>query len=141
MKTELFGERLKQLRTERGLTERELAKAAQVYQSLISGLENEKRIIAERSARKIGLALGLADAALEDFIYLAINNSTQRVLANSKLYPAEVLNLGATLLALSGISPESIARCVRKSDPADANVMLVLNDGKAAVIKMEVAYE
>jgi transcriptional regulator with XRE-family HTH domain len=136
-----FGETLNRRRKELGLTVEELAKAAGVYESLISSLNNDKRVIGEISARKIGRALQLTGDDLEDFVYQAINNCSERVLSGFKQYPAEVLNATATVLALSGISPDSIRRCVRKATAADPDVTIYLNDGKSASINVEVAYE
>jgi transcriptional regulator with XRE-family HTH domain len=139
MKTESFGITLNTLRKQRRLTVHQLAKMAGVHQSLISGLNTDSRIIGEVSARKIAKALGLEGSDQEAFVYLAINNCSDRVLAQFKQYPAEALNLVASVLANSGISAEQIVRFERKPDSSDASIYLA--DGKAARINLEVAIE
>jgi len=139
MNTENFGNTLNRIRKQQHLTVHQLAKLAGVPQSLISGLQTNNRVIGEYNARKIGKALQLDGDDLESFVYLAINNCTERVLNEFKSYPAEVLNLIAGVLESMGISPENIKRCIRKHNGADA--ALYLNDGKAAFINVEVAYQ
>ena len=134
---ETFAQRLNRLRKERNLTVEKLARMALVPKSLISGLQTNTRKIAEYQARKIGVALTLHESDLEDFIFSAINNSSSKVLNSSKAYPAEVLNLIAGELQALGILPNSITRCVRKQQDADA--ALYLNDGMTALINVEVA--
>jgi hypothetical protein len=95
-------------------------------------------VIGEFNARKIGKALQLDGDELESFIYMAINNCSEKVLNEYQGYPAEVLNLIADRLATAGIVPGSIRTCVRKATDADA--ALYLDDGKAALINVEVAY-
>jgi len=138
MTTESFGERLNALRKQQQLTVHQLAKLAGVNQSLISGLNSDKRVIGEYNARKIGKALRLDGDDLEGFVYLAINNCSEKVLNAFTKYPAEVLNLIADILSSIGIAPDSITACVR--NPADADAALYLEDGKAALINVEVAY-
>jgi transcriptional regulator with XRE-family HTH domain len=139
MKTETFGTTLNTLRKERKLTVHQLAKLAGVHQSLISGLNTDNRIIGEVSARKIAKALGLEGENQESFVYQAINNCSDRVLAQFKRYPAEALNLVASVLANSGISAEKIVRFERKPDSMNASIYL--DDGKAARINLDVAIE
>ena len=134
-----FSNKLNSLRTQRNLTVRELAKLADVPNSLISGLQTENRVIGEFSARKIGVALQLHSEELDDFVYLAVNNCSEKVLKASKDYPVEVINFSAGELYALGILPEKIMHCVRKPPADDANAALYLNDGKAAFVKLEVA--
>lgn len=135
-----FANKLSDLRTTRGFTSTELAHRAGVPQSLICGLQKQNRVIGEYAARKIGKALQLSGNELEDFVYLAINDCSDKVLQAFKDYPAEVLNLIAGELKAFGIPANKISRCVRhpKGDGADAG--LYLNDGTQALIKLEVAY-
>ena len=88
-----FSNKLNTLRKARNLTIQELAKLSAVSQPLISSLEHGHRVIGEYTASKIGTALQLNGEELEDFIYLAINGCTEKVLKSSKNYPAEILNL------------------------------------------------
>jgi len=141
MNTESFGATLNTLRKERGLTVQELATRAGVHQSLISSLNNDKRVIGEVSARKIGRALNLHEEELERFVYQAINNSSERLLTTFKEYPAEVVNLAAMMVAVSGISPDEITRCVNNGYPLKPDVTLYLNGGKTARVKVEVDYD
>ena len=132
-----FGNTLNKLRQERNLTVQELAKLSNVSQPFISNLIHGHRIVGEYTARKIGTALQLHGKEWEDFIFLAINGCTEKVLTASKNYPAEILNLIAVELSSLGILPAKINRCVRQSEDADA--ALHLNDGRAAYINIEVA--
>lgn len=134
-----FGNKLAQLKNSRHLTSAELASKANVPPSLISGLLSNTRVIGEYAARKIGNALQLADDELEDFVYLAINRCSEKVLTASKGYPAILLNLVAAKLQEAGILPNKINRCTRKQNEADA--ALYLDGGQEAFIKLEVAFK
>src|SRR4051812_11505941 len=114
MLPQTFSEKLNSLRRDCKLTVYQLAARAGVPQSLISGLSTSNRVIGENNARKIGEALQLSGDELESFIYLAINACSEKVLQDSKRYPAEILNLIATELQSFGITAETINRCVRK---------------------------
>ena len=137
MNTITFANTLNTLRKERHLTVRELSKLAKMGQPLISGLQQGNRRIGEYAARKLGTALQLKDEELDDFIYQAINDCSEKVLNSSKAYPAELLNLVAGELDSLGIMPDKITKCVRKSKNADAT--LILNDGRSATINLEIA--
>ena len=135
-----FGIKLNNLRTSRHLTSAELADRASVPPSLISGLQSGTRVVGEYTARKIGKALHLTGEELEDFIYLAINGCSEKVLNASKAYPAILINLVASKLQEQGISPDEINQCVRRPKKNDADAALYLDNGKEAFIKLEVAY-
>jgi transcriptional regulator with XRE-family HTH domain len=135
-----FPTKLNTLRKARNLTVHELAKRAGVGQSLISGLQTGNRVIGEHAARKIARALQLQGEERENFVYLAINDCSEKVLQSSRAYPAEVLNLLACKLRELGILSDKITRCVRKKQADDADAAIYLNDGKAALINVEVAY-
>jgi hypothetical protein len=47
-----------------------------------------------------------------DFIYLAMNESSQRLLESSKAYPVEILNSLANILGNGGVPPELIENVV-----------------------------
>lgn len=138
MEPNTFSNKLNSLRKSRNLTSQQLAKLSSVSQPLISSLENGQRVIGEYTARKIGSALQLHDKDLENFVYLAINGCTEKVLKSSRNYPAEILNLIAGELSALGILPEKIMSCVRHPQ-SDATAALYLNDGKSAFINVEVA--
>lgn len=133
-----FGDKLNSLRLERNLTVHELAKLSGVSQPLISNLIHGQRVIGEYTARKIARALQLRGEELEEFIHLAINNCSQRVLSSFRTYPSEVLNMVAGELNALGILPSQIARCVRRPDDG-ADAALYLNNGMSAFINIEVA--
>lgn len=139
MNNNTFANKLNALRIARHLTTSELARKAGVGQPLISGLISGDRIIGEYSARKIGAALQLVGNDLEDFVYLAINGCSQKVLQQSKDYPAELLNLIASKLQLLGILPDRISRCTREPAAKEADAAVYLDDGKEALIRLEVA--
>ena len=138
MNNNTFANKLNSLRLARHLTTGELAIKAGVGQPLISGLISGDRVIGEYSARKIGAALQLTGDAMEDFVYSAINGCSEKVLHESKDYPAELLNLIACKLQSLGILPNKIDRCVRNEKDADA--ALYLEDGSKARIKLELAF-
>lgn len=57
-----FGERLKQLRTERGLTQPQLAQAAGIEQSYLSKLENDKSVPSAEMFSTLLAGLGMEAA-------------------------------------------------------------------------------
>ena len=126
-----FSEQLSTLRQDAQLTNQELADDARVPASLIAGLQSGKRRIGEYQARKIGKALNLNGQALEEFIYDAINNCSEKVLEESKGYPAELLNLLARILKHAGICPQHISHCTMNEAGAD---ILLANGSKAKLV-------
>lgn len=114
-----------------GLTNIQLAKRADVPCSLIAGLQSGKRRIGELQARRIGLALGLHGTQFEEFIFEAINQCSEKVLFESRPYPAEVLNIWAKVLRGAGITPEQV-RCAKLTGN---EVTLALLNG--AQVKLE----
>ena len=134
-----FGNQLSVLKAGRGLTSAELAHRAGISEGLLSGLIHDQRVIGEYTANKIGNALQLTGNELEEFVYTAINGCSEKVLQSSKNYPAELLNLIASELRTLGIFPEKISRCIRKPAAKDADAALYLDDGKEALIRLEVA--
>ena len=126
-----FSEQLSNLRIEAQLTNQELADKASVPASLIGGLQSGKRRIGEYQARKIGKALNLTGADLESFIYDAINNCSEKVLEESKGYPAELLNLLARILKHAGIAPQHISNCTMNEAGAD---ILLTNGSKGKLV-------
>jgi len=123
-----FSEQLSTLRQDAQLTNQELADDARVPASLIAGLQSGKRRIGEYQARKIGVALGLCGGDLERFIYDAINNCSEKVLEESKGYPAELLNLLARQLRLAGVLPNNVTGWNVQKNAAD---LVLSNGGKA----------
>ena len=91
-----------------GLTSKELSKQSSVSESLLSGLQSGNRRIGEKQASRIASALGLKKQEKSDFIFMAMNESTQRLLESSKSYPVEVLNSLPGLLRNKGVLPENI---------------------------------
>lgn len=123
-----FSEQLSTLRQDAQLTNQELADDARVPASLIAGLQSGKRRIGEYQARKIGKALNLDGQELESFIFNAINNCSDKVLEESKGYPAEVLNLLARQLRLAGVLPDNVTGWNVQKNAAD---LVLSNGGKA----------
>lgn len=103
-----FGNKLNSLKIARGLSSVELARKAGISEGLLSGLIHDHRVIGEYTARKIGYALQLTGNELEDFIYSAINNCSEKTLLASKKYPAELINLIACKLQKEGITPNTL---------------------------------
>jgi transcriptional regulator with XRE-family HTH domain len=90
MKT--FKEILKHERIRLGLSATKLSEMSSLHVSLISALEHGYRCIGEKSARKLSIAFGLRDKEQEQFIYSAMEESTDRLLKISESYPVELLN-------------------------------------------------
>lgn len=132
-----FGNKLNQLKIARGLSSVALAHKAGISEGLLSGLIHDQRVIGEYTAKKIANALQLTGDELEEFVYSAINNCSNKILESSKEYHAELINLVASKLMEHGIAPGEINRCVRKAENAD--VALFLKDGSKAQIRLEVA--
>jgi transcriptional regulator with XRE-family HTH domain len=100
---------LKSRRKELGLTSKELSKRSLVSESLLCGLQKGNRRIGERQASRIASALEYNESEQREFVYLAMNESSQRLLESSKLYPVEILNSFPELLRNHGIVPEIIS--------------------------------
>lgn len=130
-KTE-FGKQLSNLRQEAGLSVMHLAEYARVPRSLIAGLQAGSRRVGEYQARKIGLALNLEGRALDSFVLDAINTCTEKVLQESKDYPASFLNMVATQLRLAGILPKDLSKFQITSDSSKHVLKLYLQDGRSA---------
>ena len=90
MKT--FKEILKHERLRLGLSATKLSEMSGLHVSLICALEHGHRCIGEKSARKLGVSLGLRDKEQEQFIYSAMEESADRLLKSSESYPVELLN-------------------------------------------------
>ena len=136
-----FGNTLTTLRARLNLTVQDLANKAKVNPTLVSGLQNAKRQIGENNARKLGSALNLSGGELENFVYAAINECSERVMDDCKMYPAEVLNLCARHLQEQGISGEQISRCVLKpklQDGREPDAVVYLIDGRTALIELKI---
>ena len=132
---ETFSSQLHRLRTAARLTNEALARLADVPESLVSGLQNDNRRIGEYQARKIGTALRLQGDELEQFIYDAINNCSQKVLVRARSYPAQLLNLLAVQLQRAGIGADTIRGLTVDGDDFEQDVQLTLTSGKQATLK------
>jgi len=100
---------LKSKRKELGLTSKELSELASVSESLLSGLQTGNRRIGEKQASRIASGLGLLGDEHSDFVFMAMNESRDRILDLSEDYPVEILNFLPVLLRKKGISPEMIS--------------------------------
>jgi transcriptional regulator with XRE-family HTH domain len=127
-----FGKKLSSLRQKEGLTVRALAEDAKVPHSLIAGLQTGSRRVGEYQARKIGVALNLKDGALDSFILAAINTCTEKVLEESKGYPASFLNMITRQLRLAGILPKDLSKFQITRGGTEHILKLYLQDGKCA---------
>ena len=95
-------------RKQQGLTAKELSKSASVSESLRSGIQNGNRRIADKQASRIANALDLTGCDKLEFVYLAMNESSDRLLESSRGYPVEILNSIPGLLRNHEVSPEMI---------------------------------
>jgi transcriptional regulator with XRE-family HTH domain len=132
-----FSQTLQALRTSAKLTNFELARLAEVPESLISGLQNDNRRVGEYQAMKIGRALKLTGEPLEQFVYDAINTCTEKVLNDAKPYPSRLLNLVALQLYRAGIPASCIRDCSVVGDEHGQDVTLTLGSGRTAIFKTQ----
>ena len=100
---------LKSKRKELRLTSKELSELASVSESLLSGLQTGNRRIGEKQASRIASGLGLLGEEHSDFVFMAMNESRDRLLESSEDYPVETLNFLPVLLRKMEISPEIIS--------------------------------
>ena len=104
-----FKDLLKSKRKELGITSKELSELASVSESLLSGLQTGNRRIGEKQASRIASGLGLLGEEHSDFVFMAMNESRDRLLESSEDYPVETLNFLPLLLRKMRISPEMIS--------------------------------
>jgi len=112
-----------------------------VNPTLVSGLQNSRRQIGENNARRLGVALNLSGRELENFVYAAINECSEKIMENCKPYPAEVLNLCAKHLQEQGINADNVTRCVLKpklQDGKEPDAIVYMNDGRTALIELKI---
>lgn len=131
---ETFGALLINLRERANLSNSELSELAQVPRSLISGLEGGQRRIGEYQAGKIAQALKLSGEELDKFVFAAIDTCAQKVLRDSRNYPARLLNIPARQLRNSNIYPEQISDLFLEEDQTSTKLYLTLSNGKKAEI-------
>jgi transcriptional regulator with XRE-family HTH domain len=132
-----FSQTLQELRANARLTNNELARLADVPESLISGLQNDHRRVGEYQAMKIGKALKLKGETLEQFIYDAINTCTEKLLNTAKPYHSQLLNLVALQLHRAGIPADSIQDFSVAGDEHAQDVTLLLGSGRTATLKTQ----
>jgi len=130
-----FFQTLQTFRANANLTNHELARLAEVPESLISGLQNDRRRVGEYQAMKIGKALKLTGKALEQFVFDAINTCTEKVLNEAKPYHSQLLNLVAVQLHRAGIPADSIRAFDISGDEHEQDVTLTLGSGKTAILR------
>ena len=123
---ESFFTQLIRLRQRANLSNAELAELADVPRSLVGGLQSGQRCVGEYQAIKLATALGLHGLEYDNFILLAINQCSKKILTVTKDYPAELLNRLALQLRKAGIGPEQLHDCTVVGDA----VSLVLENGK-----------
>ena len=104
-----FGPHLILKRKEQGMSGRALARKANISESLLSGLQKGDRAIGEKQAKRIATALNLENQEHSDFVFMAMNESRDRLLKSSEDYPVETLNFLPLLLRKMGIYPEMIS--------------------------------
>jgi transcriptional regulator with XRE-family HTH domain len=131
-----FPETLNQLREQAQLTNRELARLAEVPESLISGLQKGARRVGESNARQIGVALGLTGEDLNNFVLEAIDTSTRKLLKSAQEYPSTLINYLALQLNRVGVTPHLVTDCGFATGGGD-KLTLLLADGRVARISTE----
>ena len=136
-----FSQRLKRLRHSANLTNKSLSELAGVPESLVSGVQAGSRRIGEKQARKIGSALGLCEAELEEFVLEAINTCTEKVLNAVVSYPAKLINFLPLLLQRIGISAFALSDCYITGDHTAPIMKLGLKDGGAIQLQTTIKIE
>ena len=116
------------------LSGKELSKRACVPETLVSGLQNDSRKIGEVQATRIGKALDLSGNELQEFVYMALNESKGRLLNSSKIYCAEILNYLPNLISIHGIRAEEIADAAILKE----GIKLSLKSGSTATVSAHV---
>ena len=134
-----FSENLKRLRHSANLTNKALGELANVPESLVSGVQAGSRRIGEKQARKIGGALGLHGAELEEFVLAAIDTCSEKVLDAVLSYPAKLINFLPLVLQRIGINAFALSDCSVTGDERAQTMKLGLNDGETIqlTIKLE----
>lgn len=140
MVIEQFGDKLKRLRKDAGLTNRSLAVSASVPSSLIAGLQSGHRRVGEFQARKIGKALALDGPELEGFVLEAVNTCTKRVLSEAKDYPSLFLNFIAKQLRSAGIAPQDLCQFQIIPSAEGQALKLYLDGGRIAELHSTLRY-
>jgi transcriptional regulator with XRE-family HTH domain len=135
-----FGARLKKMRSDAGLSVRELGQRAKISFSAISGLENARRPAGKRTLERLGSFFGLRGDGLETFVHQGLAASGRdKLLDYAKAYPAPVYNLLPRILAQLGISPASIRQIsVDLRGPSQPDLLLQLGDGSNVEIDIKV---
>jgi transcriptional regulator with XRE-family HTH domain len=103
-----FKEILKHERLRQHLSATKLSELSGLHVTLISALEHGHRCIGEKSAKKLSIALGLKEREQKQFIYSAIEESSDRLLKASEGYPVELLNYVPVKLQKMKVSPDLI---------------------------------
>ncbi len=144
-----FGSQLRKLRMEAGMSVRCLAEKAGVSFALLTCIENAKRGAGRSTLERLGSALGLKGASLDDFILDGIVICKRElVLESAEGYPARVLNALPMALRRSGVVPEVVEACEvnssaweRKARQSDADLVLRLKDGSKVSVTFKFTNE
>jgi transcriptional regulator with XRE-family HTH domain len=135
-----FANHLSDLRKDRGFSVKDFAQKAKVHSTLISALQSGQRSIGENNALKIGKALGLEGIELQSFVYLALDEATDKVLKENNGYPAELLNLLAIQLRQAAIDANAIQGFTVTGCGDRHDVTLVLPNGVTATLKTQLDF-
>ena len=132
-----FGARLKKMRTDAGLSVRELGNKTKVSFSAISGLENARRAVGKRTLEKLGTFFGLRAQQLEAFVHKGlVTSGRDKLLDYAKAYPAPIYNLLPRVLAQMKVSPATIRQI--SVDVRGPDLVLELNNGHRVEVEIKV---
>jgi transcriptional regulator with XRE-family HTH domain len=133
------GEELRRRRKALGMHIRPFAEKAGLPYSLVAGLETGHRRIGEKSVRKLISALNLRGAESDHFLNLFLAAGAQRVLAQTRQYPPEIVNVLAQKLSdQAQIPPELITACTRRITKKGPDLVITLKDGQTVFVYIKI---
>ena len=135
-----FSNQLKALRANANLTIEELAELADVPAYMISGLQNDTRRVGKHIARRLGRALKLTGALLQDFVSSAMDTSTESGLRKAKPYPSLPSGFLAARLSRAGIPAESIRDFNVLGDEHGNDIKFTLDSGNTVTLKTKLVF-
>ena len=126
-----------------------LAQKAGVSFALLTCIENAKRGAGRSTLERLGSALGLKGASLDEFILDGIVICKRAlVLESAEGFPARVLNALPMALRRMGVVPEAVAACEANSSTweqkprkGDADLVLHLKGGSKVSVTFQFSNE
>ncbi len=125
-----------------------LAQKAGVSFALLTCIENAKRGAGRSTLERLGSALGLKGASLDEFILDGmVICKRELVLESAEGFPARVLNALPMALLRFGVRPESVGACemislgAKNPRESGADLVLRLKDGSKVSVTFKFSNE